>query len=137
MHPDHAEYINFTSRARLEKSVNSLLGLIEGIAIDSAINKSEVEFLNLWLLEHCDVQKLHPYNELVPVVRAAVSDGSRRTNTMMSYGYVSVLGQASTLIRRRPIFRGFMQSWAASSPTGLSPSPNFKVFRCGFRAMST
>jgi NAD-dependent DNA ligase len=75
MHSDHIEYAKFTSRARLEKSVNSLLGLIEGISIDSAINKGEVEFLNLWLLEHSDVQNLHPYNELVPVVRAAVSDG--------------------------------------------------------------
>lgn len=75
MHPDHLEYAKFTSRARLDKSVNSLLGIIEGIAIDSHINQSEVSFLNLWLAEHADIRNRHPYNELVPVVQAAVSDG--------------------------------------------------------------
>lgn len=75
MHPDHLEYARFTSRARFEKSVNSLLGLIEGIAIDSCINPSEISFLNLWLAEHADVRDRHPYNELVPVVQAAVADG--------------------------------------------------------------
>lgn len=75
MHPDHIEYAKFTSRARLEKSVNSLLGLIEGIAIDSSINPAEVSFLNLWLAEHDDVRNRHPYSELVPVVQAAVVDG--------------------------------------------------------------
>lgn len=75
MHPDHLGYAKFTSRARLEKSVNSLLGLIEGIAIDSSINQSEISFLNLWLAEHADVRNRHPYSELVPVVQAAVADG--------------------------------------------------------------
>lgn len=75
MHPDHLGYARFTSRARLEKSVNSLLGLIEGIAIDSYINRSEISFLNLWLAEHADVRNRHPYNELIPIVQAAVADG--------------------------------------------------------------
>jgi NAD-dependent DNA ligase len=55
--------------------VNSLLGLIEGITIDSSINQSEVSFLNLWLAEHADVRNRHPYSELVPVVQGAVVDG--------------------------------------------------------------
>ena len=38
MHPDHRPYLKFTSRSRLEKSVNSLLGLVEGIAIDGSID---------------------------------------------------------------------------------------------------
>lgn len=75
MHPDHLRYARFASPARLEKSMNSLLGLIEGIVIDSSINSSEVSFLNLWLKEHADVRNLHPYNELIPVVQAAVADG--------------------------------------------------------------
>jgi hypothetical protein len=75
INPDHRKYIAFKSRARIEKSVNSLLGLIEGIAIDSSINSSEISFLNLWLAEHADVRDSHPYNELIPVVQAAVEDG--------------------------------------------------------------
>jgi NAD-dependent DNA ligase len=75
MHPDQQKYFQFTSRARIEKSVNSLLGLVEGIAIDSSINSSEISFLNLWLSEHSDVRERHPYNELIPVVQTAVADG--------------------------------------------------------------
>lgn len=75
MHPDHRPYAKFTTRARLEKSVNSLLGIIEGIAIDGAINPSELAFFKLWLGDHQEVQELHPFNELVPVVQAAVADG--------------------------------------------------------------
>lgn len=75
MHPDHRPYAKFTTRSRLEKSVNSLLGIIEGIAIDGTINASEVGFLQSWLVDHQEVQALHPFNELVPVVQAAVADG--------------------------------------------------------------
>lgn len=75
MHPDHCEYIGFTSRSRLEKSVNSLLGIIEGILIDGEINPSEISFLNMWLDEHADVRDRHPYTELIPVVQAALADG--------------------------------------------------------------
>lgn len=75
MHPDHLQYAKFTTRAQLEKSVNSLLGIIEGISIDGAINASEYGFLRLWLNEHAELQDRHPFNELVPVVQAAMADG--------------------------------------------------------------
>lgn len=75
MHPDHLQYAKFTSRACIEKSVNSLLGIVEGIVIDSAINSSELSFLNLWLAEHADVCDQHPYTELIPVIQTAVADG--------------------------------------------------------------
>ena len=75
MHPDHLDYARFTSRAQIEKSVNSLLGLIEGMAIDATINESEVAFLNMWLAEHADLRDRHPYNELIPVVQSALEDG--------------------------------------------------------------
>lgn len=75
MHPDHLKYAKFTTRAQLEKSVNSLLGIIEGVSIDGAINASEYGFLRLWLSEHAELQDRHPFNELVPVVQAVMADG--------------------------------------------------------------
>lgn len=74
MHGDHRKYAKFTTRARLDKSVNSLLGIIEGISIDGDINELEVGYLQLWLSEHQELRDLHPYNEFVPVVAAAVAD---------------------------------------------------------------
>jgi hypothetical protein len=56
VHPDHQPYWGLTSRSRLEKSINSLLGIIEGIAIDGVINDAERDFLELWLKEHEEVQ---------------------------------------------------------------------------------
>lgn len=75
MHPDHRQYAKFTSRARLDKAVNSLLGIIEGISIDGAVNNSELSFLRLWLSDHAELVDRHPFNELIPVVQAAVADG--------------------------------------------------------------
>lgn len=75
MHPDHLKYARFTTRAQLDKSINSLLGIIEGISIDGKVNEAELNFLRLWLREHEELQGLHPYNELVPLVQDAIADG--------------------------------------------------------------
>jgi len=75
VHIDHQPYARFAGPARLEKSVNSLLGIVEGIAIDNQINETELSYLHLWLSEHGELRGLHPYNELVPIVEQAVSDG--------------------------------------------------------------
>ena len=55
--------------------MNSLFGIIEGISIDGAINSSELSLLQLWLSEHDELKNKHPFNELVPVIEAAVADG--------------------------------------------------------------
>jgi hypothetical protein len=75
MHPDHSSYIKFTSRAQLERSINSLLGIIEGISIDYSINTNELNFLNRWLNEHNELIDKHPYNELIPKIQLAIADG--------------------------------------------------------------
>lgn len=74
MHSDHRGYMKFTSKARLEKSVNTLVGIVEGISIDGRINDLEVGYLDLWLSEHREVWDQHPYNELAPIVTEALAD---------------------------------------------------------------
>lgn len=75
MHMDHLPYYMKTTRSRMDKSINSLLGLFEGVAIDGKVNQSEIEFLNLWLAEYKDVQAKHPFNELVPIIEAVLWSG--------------------------------------------------------------
>lgn len=75
LHPDLRTYFRFTGKSRLEKSINSLLGLLEGIAIDGKVNPEEVAMLRMWLIDHQDVATRHPYNELTSAVEAAVEDG--------------------------------------------------------------
>ncbi|HKE94536.1 MAG TPA: BRCT domain-containing protein [Povalibacter sp.] len=62
-------------RSQLERSINSLLGLIEGITADRILNRMEVNFLEQWLSDHENVCGSHPYNELVPCLAAAVHSG--------------------------------------------------------------
>jgi hypothetical protein len=75
MHEDAESYFHFTGKSRLEKSINSLLGLIEGIAIDGQINSKEIALLGMWLEDHRELRERHPYSELIPVVEDALSDG--------------------------------------------------------------
>lgn len=75
MNTDHSKYLHFTKKSRLEKSINSLLGLIEGVSIDKSINNSEISFLKLWISEHENVKNLHPYNEIIPLLELSISDG--------------------------------------------------------------
>ncbi len=67
---------HLTSATRLEHSINSLLGLLEGIAIDGLINDAEIAFLADWCQSHSGVQQLHPFNELVPAVLDAIQNGA-------------------------------------------------------------
>lgn len=75
MHPDHSKYFRFTRPRTVDKAINTLAGIIEGISIDRDINQKEIDFLNTWLSDYRDVEKAHPFNELVPVIREILSDG--------------------------------------------------------------
>ncbi|GIZ53914.1 BRCT domain-containing protein [Noviherbaspirillum aridicola] len=75
MQKDLPSYFHFTGKARLEKSINSLLGIVEGISADARISVTEVGFLRAWVGEHLEVAGKHPFNELVPVVIRALEDG--------------------------------------------------------------
>lgn len=73
MHRDHHDYHCFTSKYRVERAINSLLGLVEGIAIDRAVNSGELLFLMNWISDHGEIQQFHPINELYPLVKEAVT----------------------------------------------------------------
>lgn len=74
MHVDHAPYLRLSNRSRLDKAINSLLGITEGITADSEINSAEEAFLTTWLQEHEDARNSHPYTELMPIVERAIAD---------------------------------------------------------------
>ena len=44
MHGDHSGYLKFNGRSRLDKAINTLLGIVEGIAVDSSINGQELGY---------------------------------------------------------------------------------------------
>lgn len=69
-------YYKYTSKARLDKAINSLLGILEGITIDSRLNEKETGYLATWLMEHQEYANRHPFNELLPVVAKSIKDNS-------------------------------------------------------------
>ncbi|KAB7694584.1 NAD-dependent DNA ligase [Plesiomonas shigelloides] len=74
MMSDHSPYRQFMGKSELDKAINSLLGLVEGITIDARINDSELLFLEQWLQDHTINANRHPFNELLPLVADAISD---------------------------------------------------------------
>jgi len=75
MNKEHFAYYHFASKSRLDKAVNSLFGIVEGVAIDSNINQKEIAFLKEWIHEHEEYRRCHPFNELLPVLEEALADG--------------------------------------------------------------
>ncbi|MFG6468864.1 BRCT domain-containing protein [Roseateles sp. BYS87W] len=75
MNPDVRGYFRFTRKDRVEKSINTLIGLLEGIGIDGKVSSGEVSMLRMWLEDHADVAAQHPFNELVPAITGAIEDG--------------------------------------------------------------
>jgi hypothetical protein len=75
LHPDHNSYRNFTKRQRVDKAIRTLTGLLKGIAIDDALNASEIaETLN-WCNEYRSLIHCAPFTELIPKLDAIMSDG--------------------------------------------------------------
>lgn len=72
---DRPAYFKHTTRSRLDKAVNTLLGIVEGISMDGVVSVSERQYLDAWVMEHKESADLHPFSELVPRVAAAISDG--------------------------------------------------------------
>ncbi len=75
MHPDHKQYLHYTPRQRVDKAINTLTGLFQGISIDGHLNESECRELASWCNEQQDIISQHPFSELVPKVRSALVDG--------------------------------------------------------------
>ncbi|MBU5670281.1 BRCT domain-containing protein [Paenibacillus sp. MSJ-6] len=68
------DYSQFMSKANFEKSLNSLLGLIEGIRADQEVSQAEVDELRNWLSLN-EYRSTYPFKEIIPIIEQALSDG--------------------------------------------------------------
>lgn len=74
MRQNHSDYIQFMDRARLDKGVNTLLGILQGIACDQKMLGTEIALLDGWLRENSEFKKCHPFTELIPVLEESLID---------------------------------------------------------------
>jgi len=80
-HPDHEKFEIFTGPLRTARDFYSLLGVIEGIAIDGIANETEKAYLKLWMEEHQALCEHDVFGELKDLV-TAILDGRVFSNEM-------------------------------------------------------
>jgi hypothetical protein len=64
----------YISKSEHDKAINTLLHILEGIAVDYTVTAKEWELLANWVSENKIVANRHPYNQLVPPLLTAVED---------------------------------------------------------------
>jgi hypothetical protein len=64
----------YTSKARHDQAIRTLLHALEAIATDQTVTSREWELLANWVSENQGLADRHPYNELVPPLIAALKD---------------------------------------------------------------
>lgn len=74
MNIDHSSYIQLHNRSRVDKAINTLLGLVIGIGLDGKINASERALFNTWLRENRGLCDRHPYTEFIPFINRCLED---------------------------------------------------------------
>jgi hypothetical protein len=71
---DANAYATFCGPQNLEKALNTLWGLINGILADEVLSPAEVETLGRWIDLHAAAETFHPYSEFIPLLRDALND---------------------------------------------------------------
>lgn len=64
----------YLGKAEVDKAVHTLEGILKGISIDGDVNISEAVELVKWFETYKKWVKLHPFNELIPIVANAIED---------------------------------------------------------------
>ena len=82
------EYRRFTVKAEVDKAVSTLVGILEGITIDSFVNVVEIrEFLN-WCALHRKFRRKHPFYELFNIIDSVLEDGVLTEEEILDILYV-------------------------------------------------
>lgn len=72
------EYRKFTKKSEIDKALNTLKGLLEGIDADDEITSSEVDELDLWVKEHAKIVSKLPFEELSDAIAELQSESIDR-----------------------------------------------------------
>lgn len=68
------EYRQFTKPAEMHKAINSLIGLLEGIKLDSKTNELELSEVINWCNLQRRFQDKFPFSEIIPLIDDALVD---------------------------------------------------------------
>lgn len=68
------EYRQFTARQEVDKAINTLRGIIQGIASDGEVRPQEIKELDLWCDKHKKLLPFNPFSDFVKTIKAAIAD---------------------------------------------------------------
>lgn len=68
------EYRQYTSRSEIEKALNTLKGILEGIIIDDETNYIELDELAAWSDTNSFRSSRKPFTELIPLINESIAD---------------------------------------------------------------
>ncbi len=71
---DNSTYDKFCKRSRIEKDINTLIGILEGIDGDNIINEKEIDRLEKWMDELSEVKSFNPYSSIFKSIQQALED---------------------------------------------------------------
>lgn len=69
------EYRPFMQKAEMHKALNSLVGILSGIAADGQVTDAERDEVQNWYFLHASMLDKHPFNEIIPAVQSVLADG--------------------------------------------------------------
>ncbi len=68
------EYRQFMKKEEMHKSLNSLVGILSGLAADGNISEAESNEIKNWYSLHEHLVNIHPFSEILPSITLALSD---------------------------------------------------------------
>lgn len=71
-----------TSRARADKAISSLKGILIGINSDQEVNKEEINELQKWASNHKELINRNPFKEFMTIIEETVSNNIPATETI-------------------------------------------------------
>lgn len=72
---DTMGFRQFTFKSELDKAMHTLEGIMKGVAIDDEVKIEEVEELKNWCDLHWRFRDVHPFTEIIPLLKNALADG--------------------------------------------------------------
>jgi hypothetical protein len=67
---EYLSYRSYTSKAEAHKAFNTLCGIVDGIAMDNAINDIELKELDIWCENHSHLMHSNPFRDIVSNIQS-------------------------------------------------------------------
>lgn len=79
---DQKELEIVTSRARADKAISSLKGILLGINLDNEVNEEEINELQKWAINHRNLINRNPFKEFMTIIEETVKNNIPATETI-------------------------------------------------------